>query len=244
MVVRRATDEPPYVGPLKLTAEPFSLSITKVADRVTEADVFGSGLALDLDGNGSMADVFDVACDGGSGVLAGTRLVPVVAEDGRFHFAGPDGASRVVRLGARGAWAVLYGSCERDLNFGVSPADHPIEVLELEAPALQILVFEPVEGPDDASKLAVEDVTLSGDTVKGEVHQGHDYEPLTVAEPRWYAMSWWIAPLDPAAEEQVMGASLRAPADALDGAVVVAIINEATPGSDRIRGPVQMAEIR
>ncbi|MDP6942543.1 MAG: hypothetical protein QF464_00210 [Myxococcota bacterium] len=228
-------------GAVPFTAEPFTV-VASPASRTAEYDLFGSGLAMDLDGDGGTSGAITLGCFAG-GVLevGGTPHRPFVetADGGvwRGNYRNPDGTPRVARVGSAGAWFAVYTPCgpEKSTSVGLSPADQKMRVHEVAGPVLQLLVFEEVFVPSKAPTVTVTDLKRDGRKV-AQVFEAttHAFEPLFDARPVWYGVVWRMISLGKTAGPRTITARLAA-TDSSRRRMVVAIVNTSPAPGIRAR---------
>ena len=228
-------------GSVPFTAEPFTV-VASPAPRTVEYDLFGSGLAMDLGGDGQTSGAISLGCFAG-GVLevGGTSLRPFAETvDGggwQGNYRDPDGTPRVARVGSKGAWFAVYTSCgpEKSTNVGLSPANQEMRVHEVPGPVLQLLVFEEVFVPSKAPTVTVSQLKRDGRKVS-QVFEAttHAFEPLFDDRPVWYGVVWRMIPLGKTPGPKTITARLVA-SDASRRRMVVAIINTSPAPGIRIR---------
>lgn len=218
-------------GVVKYTAEPLNIAGRVAGPALLEADLLGSGLAFDLDGDGSTTGTVPVACDGDVAVVGDVRLSPVMqlGETATWRYRDGDHAAR---LGAKGAHAMLYTACSASsvATVGLAPAGASIDVLEIASPALQLLVFEAAGSADAAPTFSLETAAADARTFAANV-----FEPVVTPSPSWHSARWLMAPLDREALEQTVTVSIRGPSAVR---MIVASINQAGAGFDRVRSRV------
>lgn len=222
------------------TAEPYNLTVMVRQPEVRETNIFGSGLALDLDGDGKTTGVLKVACDPSGGAQAGPlRLRPV----GMLPFRYPlrKGGLTGGQLGKRGVSALLYRPChaQRPVTFGLTRPGQPLKLLSVPGPALQLLIFESVRGPRSRGALKLLAVRKNGRRdARAKRHQTYDYEPLFGSAASWAAVTFVFVTLDAKTKgDQTVELSLSGAKAATD-LMVVSFINWSTKKRERLRhGP-------
>lgn len=222
------------------TAEPFNLTVVVRQPEVREANIFGSGLVLDLDGDGKTTGVMKVDCDPSGVATAGPlRLTPI----GTLPFRYPlrKGGLTGGRLGKRGVSALLYRPChaQRPVTFGLTRPGQPLKLLWVPGPALQLLVFEAVRGPTAQGTLKLRAVRRNGRPApRARRHVTYDYEPLFGSTASWAATTFVFVTLDPKSKgDQTVELSLSG-AKATSDLMVVGFINWSTKARERLRhGP-------
>ena len=202
-------------GQVPYTAELYTISAQPKEAAVSESDIFGTGLALDLDGDGSTTGTVPVACNpDGTATVGSATLTPM--GDAQLEVMSYSGASRPQRIGERGAYAVLYAPCRSDfVTVGVSPADQPIEVQTFSGPVLQLMLMERVDGPSAAPPSSITELVLDGKPIDTPPHTIHVYEPTFEQPGGWAPVQALVLPLGTSLREHSM--SLRVATSARDG---------------------------
>ncbi len=235
VVLTRADDVAPWSGPVRYTAEPFTVTGRPRKGFVAERDVLGSKRAFDLDGDGDTKDRFGAGCDGPAMTLGtALRLEPVMSGPAvlrSYAYADADGRSRMGTIAEGGASSMLYLPCADDgtVSLGWGPA--PMEVREIPGPALMVLAFGNPKGPPSIPT----DGVSREPAMEALVDQRFDaavFEQVADA-PRWYAVAGAMVQLDPQAPKQEVRVFF-------DGDVehVQIAINEGNGTIDRVRSYV------
>lgn len=221
-------------GRVPYTAETYTVSAKPRGDRVTEADVLGTGLALDLNGDGDTKDQVPVACKSGVIIAGDARVAPLGDAKGEVLTYGSD---RIGRIGEAGAAIVSYAPCTRShVTVGLSPATKPIETIHSNGPVLQVLVFSPADSPMPQAPMDMR-LSTGGADLDLQVHAGLVFEPIFGNEPAWASMHWVMAPLEDAASQTF---ELTLP-DTANARLVVARVNlSAAEGTRRRMQPAAM----
>ncbi len=217
------------------TAEPYLFTVSSAAGELREADLFGSGLAMDLDGDGETTTVLPMTCEGPI-ARVGDVGVPPVGPGGAnsYVYYSTSGSPKVTRLGEEGARMVLYNPCDKPpVSIGVSPPDQTMELKTSRGPVLQILVIEEVTAPGQKPAFSIEEVALGG--------AAQDVVPLstyifdgTGESPTWHAARWVMLPLDATAPVHEVRMRVAVPvADAMKREVVVGVSASPAPGERR-----------
>lgn len=227
-------------GKVPFTAEPYTLIATP-ASGVVEYNLFNSGLAMDLDGDGESSATIQVGCyKGGVLQLNSSPVRPLVdsppqdaAAQWRGNYRNPDGSPRVARIGAKGAWFAAYTPCgpEQATTVALAKTKREMRVHELPGPLLQLMVLEEVFIPKAEPKVQIEALSLNGSPIK-KVFKAltHTYEPVFQSKPVWHAAVWRMIPLGKRHQAHTIEANLvLEPHDARR--VVLAIVNQSSaPG--------------
>ena len=222
------------------SAEPYTLLATP-ASGIVEYNLFGSGLAMDLDGDGDTSGTIRVGCyKGGILQLNDTPVRPfveVLSQDPSWQWQGnyrnPDGSPRVAQLGKKGAWFAAYTPCgpEQATTLALGKRKRDMAIHELPGPLLQLMVLEEVFIPTAEAKVKIEGLTLNGARVRNAFEAStHTYEPIFQAQPVWHAVTWRMIPLGADLRAHTIEATLAL--EPHDGRrVVLAILNQSSaPG--------------
>jgi|GEM_PF-2444973 len=227
--LERADDYAPWSGPVRYTAEPFTITGRPSKGFVRERNVLGSKRALDLNGDGDTRDRFAAGCQDATFTFGELALSPVMAGPAvlRQYAYAAQGEPRIAALGERGASAMLYLPCA-DTGVSLGWAPEPIEVREIPGPALMVLAFG---NPALAPSIPSDGVTRTPKT-SGLADQRFDVEvyEAVAKTPHWYAVAGAMVQLDPEAEEQTVRVFIEG-----DVEHVQIAINEGKPGVDRAR---------
>ncbi len=204
IVLTRADTVAPWSGPVRYTAEPFTVTGRPRKGYVRERDVLGSRRAFDLNGDGDTKDRFRAGCDGPAMTLGKTlRLEPVV--DGppavrRYAYAGDDGQPRMGTIAAGGVSSMLYAPCKDDGTVVLGWAPSTMEVREIPGPALMVLALGNPKGPPSIPADGVtREPIMAG--LEDQRFEASVYEPITDT-PHWYAVAGAMIQLDPQAPTQ------------------------------------------
>jgi hypothetical protein len=173
-------------GKMPYTAESFHFAVRVSKPEIDEADIFGSGLALDLDGDGKTKSVLPVTCHRDGSASAGkTTFTPLGWPEMNYR---PNGKSVVKRIGKRGAESLLYRACSQrgDAFVGVSKVGKPIVIHQVDGPVLMLMLVTEVKKPGKHGSLKL--VKVRNGTKPTKVNQTHRvwvYEPIFSAQPSW-----------------------------------------------------------
>lgn len=240
VILKRADSVAPWPGPVRYTAEPYTVTGRPRKGMVRERDVLGSRRAIDLNGDGDTKDRFRSGCDGAGFALGKSlRLDPVMGGPPalrRYAYSADDGQSRVGSLGGAGASAMLYLPCAEDGTVSLGWAPESIEVREIPGPALMVLAFGnpalPPSVPPDGVSRSPKRAGLAEQQFDTEVFETVD------DKARWYAVSAAMVQIDPDAEEQEIRVFF-------DGDIehVQIALNEGKEGVDRARSYVSTQTI-
>lgn len=230
VTLTRADDVAPWSGTVRYTAEPFTVTGRPQRGVVRERDVLGSGRGFDLNGDGDTRDRFAAGCDGEAFTLGkALRLRPVMGgpEVARRYAYADAGQARFGSVTEGGVSSMLYLPCsEGGVSLGWSP--DPIEVREIQGPALMVLAFG---DPALAPSLPTDGVRREPGG-EGLVDQRFDvsvFEPVGEG-PLWYAVAGAMVQIDPDAQEQTIRVFFEGDVEAVQISV-----NEARDGVERAR---------
>lgn len=224
--------------PVPYTAEPYGLFVADgKLEAVREADLLGSGLALDLTGDGDTDDTLKVRCEGPIARIGDARVQPL---GGALKvYATPEGSPKPVRLGPKGATVVLYGPCGAGTFVGVTPPKAEMPVHSSPGPLLQVSIVTPIQKPTDDTDRAPLSWTLDGKAARPDVYRVRSYEPIGPGQARWHAVHWAVLPV-PAQGSHVLKVKVAGSAEGL----VAAGVNVAPAPGVRFRGPIAVAPLK
>jgi len=169
------------------TAEPWNLSTPDLL-ALRESDVLGSGLVMDLDGDGATNSSLPMLCktDGRLVISGQTWAALSRGGDGRMEYSPP---ALPQRLGENGVYLLYYSGCEVGKPF-IGLSETPIELLSTPGPALNLTVLDVATGAADGGSLEIRDVVIDGEVVEPAVHHS------AVGQVRSGAINWdhayWI----------------------------------------------------
>jgi hypothetical protein len=226
--------------PLTYTAEQFTISARARSPYVVEGNILGTGLALDLDGDGKAKSRVIVRCDAKSGaavVSKGKRsaqLRPVGYPTMRYR---RGNKPTIVRLSPRGAQALLYRRCNTKTGRTMIGLNKPSKLLALQrvvGPVVQVIVFQPIKRAKQQVKtLFARFQGNFGGSVR--VHKAKVYEPLFGKRPGWTAARMAMIPLPRKGKLKPIEMLLKH-ADPKAPVLVFAAINWAPSIDVRLRG--------
>lgn len=196
-------------GDVPYTAELYTITRQPALADIVESNVLETGLALDLDGDGTTAGGLTVACDADGRATAGTTSFEPIGDKRLFelHYGGTP--SR--RIGDRGAHVVLYRPCKDNfVNVGLSPADRPIEVHTVAGPSLQIILLERAASPAAAPQATLAKLALDGKPVTAPPHSTYVYEAIFEPGGGWTTAQWHMLPLGTQAIEHTLTLDIAA----------------------------------
>ncbi|MBT8492219.1 MAG: hypothetical protein KJO07_04095 [Deltaproteobacteria bacterium] len=197
--------------PVPYTAEPYVLWAQPKTRQVSESDLLGTKLAIDLNGDGDTVDLLAIDCQDGKVVIADAELHPVTDRSGGSMRYLVDGKSRITRLGKEGAHAMVYSPCKDGMaSVGLATAERGFEVLSVPGPVLQIMIFEPHDGPTMPAALPMV-VKIDGQVVSPPTHVSLNSEPIFGEDVMWTAMYWAMVPISADNPKQVVTVELRKP---------------------------------
>ena len=207
-----------------------------------EADLFGTGLTLDLNGDGDQDDTFSIACTKRGALRVGRRKVKAigtVSEDGTWvgRYPKRTSAKRFQPWGKQGASIVLYEPCRaaRLSTVGIEPAGSILAIKSTPGPALQLMVGEVVPDASTTQRFILEDITLDGLKPKAlSALTSHSYERQTLGGGQWLAFQWYMIPLNPRMGTQTFRAILKGEKPT-SHRFIVAIVNESSNTRHRER---------
>ncbi|MBV1857918.1 MAG: hypothetical protein KUG77_05855 [Nannocystaceae bacterium] len=218
-------------GSLRYTAEP-RIVVAKAKLKVDEANLLGTGISLDIDGDGKTTSKIRTRCEDGTVVLetpsplrleSVTELSEAVA---RFDY----GTGDARLLANDGAGAVLYAPCDKGtLILGLNPSA-PLTMHEVPSPAVFVVYRVEVESAAAEDPFSLQKVDAGEKAVEHELYSFREFsvEGDTV---KVYAAHLVVFALDPAIALQHI--SLEIAGDTPE--FVTASINEVDGGGHRIR---------
>ncbi len=234
VTLQRAEDAAPWSGPVRYTAEPFTVTGKPSKGFVRERNVLGSGRAFDLNGDGDTKDRLKAGCDGEAFTLGKElRLDPVMGGPDflrRYAYADDGGRSRISTVADGGVASMLYLPCS-DAGVSVGWAPEAMEVREIPGPALMVLAFG---NPALPPSIPADGVSRTP-AAEGLADQRFDVEVYeAVADtPHWYVVAGAMVQLDAQASEQKVRVFIEGDVEAVQIA-----INEGKEGVDRARSYV------
>ena len=230
----RTPGTPIPLHPVPFTAEPYAVEVPPGTRSAEEGILFGSRLAMDLNGDGDTKDRFEMNCTLGDAVLGGTQ-VRALGRPLRIYRPDP-----TVRLGKQGQWLLLYRDCESAAPSTLGLSNKPIEVVEVPGPVLQLLVLQPIDQPTGEAAGVLEAFTVDG-APKTVVVQPptRTYERLFGAQPEWAQVRWAMVPLSEPRPHRLTFRWKGA-----GRALAVAIVNAAPAPGQRIRGQAGAVELK
>lgn len=202
-------------APVPVTVEPWVLAVATPHAALTERNLLGSGLNLDLDGDGVLKGRWPLACAGGMLTVGSFHVLP---------------QADATRLGDRGAALLLHAPCDRGIVLGVAPPQQVAVREVLAGPLLQISLAE-ARSPKAKSAL----------TVSGFVLNAQPMPPPRVVEvrsfieepkPTWLYVRLILVPIpergSPTVDFRVEGAG---------AASISAVVNTSPGPGQRVMGP-------
>lgn len=218
-------------GKFSYTAEPAVIVATPEVT-VSEANMLGSGLAVDLDDDGKTTSKIKTDCDAGVVVLKTkppTRIEAVTEfTDDVVRFAYGDKGSRLAST--RSAGAVLYSPCDKGLTFGLDPKK-PIALQEAVSPSVFMVYRRKVEAAADPDPFKLESIKSGEDDVPFTVHSFREYDLTKGDTPEIFAANLVVFAIDPHAMMQHL--TVKISGERPD--FITASINEVDAQGQRIR---------
>ncbi|MEM6289776.1 MAG: hypothetical protein AAGA54_00880 [Myxococcota bacterium] len=230
LTVVRAERKKAQTGTVTYTAEPRVIVGTP-AVTLEESDLLGSGIALDIDGDGKTSSSIKTRCDAGTAVLATTpprRLEPVLElTDDVARFIYGEAGSRV--LSAPSAGAVMYAPCDKGLIVGLDPTA-PLRFFETPSPSVFIVYRAKVDSFDAEDPFTLQALNAGEDELPHELYSFREVNTKD-GEAQIFAAHLVVAAIDPAAALQQL--SLKIAGEKPE--FVTASINEVDADGNRIR---------
>jgi len=218
-------------GSVRYTAEP-RVVVAKAKAKVEEANLLGTGITVDIDGDGKTTSKIRTKCDDGTAVLETQpplRLEPVTELSeavARFDYG--KGDARI--LANEKAGAVLYAPCDKQmLILGLDPSG-PLKMHEVPSPAVFAVYRVEVESADTEDPFTLQKVG-SGD--KEVDHELYSFREFSVEDDvvKVYAAHLVVFALDPEAALQHISLEIAGERPEF----VTASINEVDADGQRIR---------
>lgn len=218
-------------GRVRYTAEPNVLLAVGKAT-VSEANFVGSGLAVDLDGDGKTKSKIKTRCEEGVVVLETkppTRIEAVTefTED-VVRFVYGDGGSRLASTDRAGA--VLYSPCDKGLTFGLDPAK-PLTLLETGSPSVFLVYRGKIDAASDADPFALESIKVGEEELAHTVHPFREYHLTKGDTPEIFAANLVVFEIDALAALQHITVKISGERPEF----ITASINEVDADGHRIR---------
>lgn len=222
------TTGPEYETEVFYTAEPLMVVSAQGHKEVKESDLVGSGLKLDLNGDGDTDDTLPTRCEGKRSVIGESTFTPLLTSSQMVY-----GDKSVGRIGDKGAHVVQYSRCGPFLAMGFSPANRPITVEKLKGPMLQISVAQPQASPRALPTVTTSNWTMDGKPASPKLTQVKSYEPGPQEKPSWVHVHWGVMTIP------VGGAhKIRFRLDGSGKVLIAAAVNVAPEAGRRWRGPM------
>ncbi len=231
LTIVRAEGVKARAGSVHFTAEP-RVVVASGQTNIDEANVLGTGLAVDIDGDGKTTSKIRTKCDGAAAILQTKpplRLEPVTELSeavARFDYGEND--ARV--LAAEHAGAVLYAPCDkRTLILGLDPAA-PLKMHEVASPAAFVVYRVEVDSVDAEDPFTLQKVDRGEDSVE---HQLYPFREFSVEGDvvKTYAAHLVVFALDPGVALQHVTLEIAGQKPEF----VTASINEVDDDGHRIR---------
>ncbi|MEZ4464539.1 MAG: hypothetical protein R3F43_08530 [bacterium] len=211
-------------APVAFTAEPLALADVPLPAWLAEADVLGSGRAVDLDGDGKLTGRWPIRCMADS-LAVGDTIVRGVGWD-RFRY-----PRAIPRVTPAGAGVVLYGACGPRITVGFGAGAVPVE--SMPGPLLQVSVVERT-GADGPPKLGLRDWKLDNEKiVRLRSARIQAREAVAGEPPEWLTVHWVLVPV-PAKGSHLVDFVI----DGEGPGLVFAAVNVAEAPDTRWRGPI------
>ncbi len=230
-------------GKVPYTAEAVGITMHSERGTMGEVQPFDSQFMFDFDASGLAADAFKYSCTDGVMTLNGWRFDPLGLPEMNYYVEGPKKArrSKVVRMGEKGNWGLLYRACGQEQKGYLGLDEKPIEVKTVKGPALQLLILEPVKLVSQKPRRSFGEIRLNGRRVKPKVNLTWSWEAVFGPKPVWGVLSWVMVPLDPAKKTHEVKLKV---VGKLSYAHVLAITNVSPRPGVRLRGEVALETLR
>ena len=153
---------------------------TEPREELLEADLFDSGLSIDVTGDGDTDDTLTLSRRDGKDYVEATEVQPF-AESLELH---NTGGAEVYRLSSSGPEFLVYQT-RPELLVGLSYNGVEAGFVEVPSPSLQLLLIEECDAPGKSGDLKLE----------GETHTVFAYERgMHTSENRWHRVQWLALP--------------------------------------------------
>lgn len=231
LTVVRAKGVKPHAGAVRYTAEP-RVVVAKAQTKLDESNLLGTGIAIDIDGDGKTASTIASTCEADTAVLQTkdpVRFEPVTVLTeavARFDY-GPDDA-RIMSNGKVGA--LMYAPCDSgNIVLGLDPAA-PLEIHSVPSPAVFVVYRAPVDSIDAEDPFTLEKIAAGEDAVK---HQRYSFREVNVEgdEVKVFAAHLVVFGLDAAPPLQHLAVEISGAKPEF----ITASINEVDADGKRIR---------
>lgn len=184
-------------GMVRYTAEPWVV-VAPAQDTLAEANLLGTGVAVDLDGDGKTTGSFSSKCDGEAAVV-GTkppvRLAPAISlSDSVATFDYGENDSKLQAFPSAGA--LLYAPCETGQVVAALDPKGPLKLLEVPSPAVFVVYRTEVDAVDAEDPFALQKVNAGEVEVQ---HQLYSFREFNVQDggTKVYAAHLVVFAIDP-----------------------------------------------
>lgn len=174
----RAEGVKPHAGSVRYTAEP-RVVVAKAKTTLDESNLLGTGIAVDIDGDGKPTSKIKTRCESGTAVLETkepARFEPVTALTeavARFDYGADD--ARILSNGTAGA--LMYAPCDSgNIVLGLDPAA-PLKVHEVPSPAVFVVYRAQVDSIDAEDPFKLEKIAAGENDVK---HERYSFREINV----------------------------------------------------------------
>lgn len=172
---------------IPFTAEPLNVTLEATPERIVESDLFGTGLSMDLDGDGGTDGTFEITCAEGRLTMGGTQLAPLAPENStRMDF-----SDAVHQMGEGGAWLIQYDRCDADHPITVGLSQDPIDLFHTEGPAVSVTLME----PPGRGTAAFEQASLDGEPITAQVWTARQATREADGDTRWTNLAGLHVPI-------------------------------------------------
>ncbi len=214
VTLKRVAGRTPPGGKVFFTHEPYTVSGTIPTQGVQEANLLGTGLRIDLDGDGAFTSTVPVRCEADGSARVGDTAFGALFRPSSQHLPdldytpGPHGAP-VKRLGEKGAHLVVYRCGARGaVTLGLTPPGRPMPLARVASPALQLFLAERIAKPGQSMSATLDSVRVNARPVKAPVYQSRQYGGV-LARDAWEAARYMIFGVDAKAEALVVTLTVR-----------------------------------
>ncbi len=177
----QASPKPEFQGTIRVPVEGVFINANAVRE-VSEANAFGSGLKLDLNGDGDTDDSYPLSQEGDKQFLGQVEVQPFI----RSVRTQDTGQAEVHRLAPEAPGFLVYQADEYNIIAGADHHGVKAQFRELPNPFYQVILIEPCEGPTGPPAMQLE----------GANHFTYGWEPRVFSDGHsWMRVQWIALPL-------------------------------------------------
>jgi hypothetical protein len=177
LVSVKLTARPGETRKLRIPTEGVFFSVDSPHSLV-ESDLFGSELALDVNGDGDLNDTLKLRLKDGHALIEDVRVEPFTSTNGWQR----TGSAAVYQLSSDAPKFILYQTRPK-LVVGADYAGVQAAFKDYDAPFLQVILIENCDSPSGRPSL----------TLEGAEHTVFAFEPgLVDPTPQWHRVQWMV----------------------------------------------------